>query len=169
VLGAIEPIREQLGRIALVGHDWGAMPHWVESPLREDAYYTDPAYLGRLGVEVLPPVPIERVVAWMSRATFNPVIYRPLFEYLRLVTCRTFETPAAGTIPLFGLDPGYVRELYGEAAAELVLTEGNREKILDIVSRPEHYAAIVRSIRRHLAERHSYAARLRQLIQIIES
>jgi glycosyltransferase involved in cell wall biosynthesis len=169
VLGAIEPIREQLGRLALVGHDWGAMPHWVESPLREDAYYTDPAYLGRLGVEVLPPVPIERVVAWMSRATFNPVLVRPTFNRLRLVNPRLFETPAAGTIPLFGLDPEYVRELYGEAAVGLVLGDDASERILDVVRRPERYAPIVAGIRRRLAERHSYAARLRELIEIVES
>ena len=56
-------------------------------------------------VEALPPVPYPQVAATMSRAVFNPVVYRPLFERLGMVTCRTFETPAAGTIPLFLLDP----------------------------------------------------------------
>jgi hypothetical protein len=167
VLRAVEPARPQVGRIALVGHGWDTLPPWAGPMQMEDAYFTDQDYLQKLAVEVIPPVPFDQVIAWMSRGIFNPVIYRPLFEHLRLVTCRTFETPAAGTIPLFGLDPGYVREIYGEAAAELVLTDGKPQKILDIVSRPEQYAPIVLSIRRHLAERHSYAARLRELIEIV--
>ena len=43
-----------------------------------------------------------------------------------MVTCRTFETPAAGTIPLFLLERDYVKELYGERALELVLGERAR-------------------------------------------
>jgi glycosyltransferase involved in cell wall biosynthesis len=170
VLRAVEPIRPQVGRLALVGHGWGAPPPWAGPMGIEDIYYTDPAYLRELEVEIIPPVPFDRVIGWMSKGIINPVIYRPLFDHLRLVTCRTFETPAAGTIPLFALDAGYVRELYGEAALELVLPDRNpQEKILDMVSRPEHYAGIVAGIRRHLAERHSYEARLRQLIEIVES
>jgi len=29
----------------------------------------------------------------MSKGVFMPVIYRPLFDHLQMVTCRTFETP----------------------------------------------------------------------------
>ena len=36
---------------------------------------------------------------------------------LRLVNPRLFETPAANTIPVFGLDPEYVREIYGDDEA----------------------------------------------------
>jgi len=86
------------------------------------------------------------------------------------VTCRTFETPAANTIPLFGLDEAYVEEVYGERGLELMLGgERPHEKILDILSRPEHYGEIVMEIRRHLAERHSYAMRVQELIDIVES
>jgi hypothetical protein len=53
LLRAIEPIRENLGRAALIGRDWAAMPWWVSSPLRERAYFTDPDYLKRLGIELL--------------------------------------------------------------------------------------------------------------------
>ena len=81
-----------------------------------DDYYVDRDYLKQIGVEALPPVPYPEVIATMSRGIFNPVIYRPLFERLGIVTCRTFETPAAGTIPLFLLDPDYVRSIYGDAA-----------------------------------------------------
>jgi hypothetical protein len=170
VLRAIEPVREWVGRLAIVGHGWDAMPWWAPRMQIEDYYFTDKAYLEKMGVEIVPPIPFEQVIPWMSKAKFSPVIYRPLFTHLRLVTCRTFETPAADTIPLLGLDEEYVQEIYGERALELVLPdERPEEKILDMVDRPSYYAEIVRGVRRHLAEQHSYAARLRQLLAIVES
>ena len=170
VLRAIEPVRDRVGRLGVVGHGWDALPAWAGPMHMEDAYYTDVPYMKRLGVEFLPPVPFEQVVAWMSKATFNPVISRPTFNRLRLVTPRFFETPAASTIPLFGLDDAYVAEIYGDRALELVLpVERPRDKILDMQRRPEYYACIVGGIRRHLAERHSQAARLEELIEIVES
>jgi Glycosyl transferases group 1 len=169
VLQAIEPIREQVGRVALVGHGWDALPPWATWMQIEDYFYTDQAYLRKLGVEFVPPVPFEQVIPWMSRSMFSPVIYRPLFSHLRFVTCRTFETPAANTIPLLGLDTAYVKEIYGERAVELVLPEEQpHEKILDLLRRPEYYAEIVQAIRRHLAEKHSYTARLQQLVDIVK-
>ena len=123
-----------------------------------------------MGVEFHPPVPFDQVIPWMSRAVINPVIYRPLFSRLRLVTCRTFETPAAGTIPLFGLEQEYVRKIFGNDAAALVLPEDQAaEKISDIMRHPETYADVVMSIRRHLAARHSYRARLQHLVELVQS
>jgi hypothetical protein len=169
VLRAIEPVREQVGRLGVVGHGWGELPCWAASMKMEDAYYTDPAYLKKLGVEILPPIPFEQVVPWMSKATFNPVISRPTFNRMRLVTPRYFETPAASTIPLFGLDAAYVEEVYGERALELVLpVERAENKIADMLRRPAHYGEIVQGIRRHMREKHSQAARLKELIEIIE-
>jgi len=169
VLRAIEPIREHVGRAALVGQDWAAMPWWVPSPLREQAYFTDPGYLDRLGIDVCDPVPVEAVIPTMGTAVFNPVLIRPIFAHFGLVTCRTFETPAASTIPLFAQDAEYVAAIYGERARELVLQDGAgaSEQILDVVRRPEAYADVVRDIRRHLAERHSYAVRLQELLRIV--
>jgi hypothetical protein len=142
LLKAVEPVREQVGRIGIVGHGWASSPPWA-----------DPT-----------------IIDSMSRGIFHPVIYRPLFNHLQLVTCRTFETFAANTIPLFGLDEAYVHEIYGEPAVELVLpVEKPHEKILDMLRRPEYYAGIVMGIRRHLAETHSYTVRLRELIAIVES
>jgi glycosyltransferase involved in cell wall biosynthesis len=166
VLGAIEPIREEVGRIGIAGHGWEEMPWWVEQPLRDDAYFTDPAYLRGFGVELMPAVPIHEVVRTMGRGVFNPVLVRPTFNHFRLVNPRLFETVAASTIPLFNLDREYVREIYGEAAVELVLREDASDQVLDVLSRPEYYAEIVREIRRHLAERHSFAARVRELVDI---
>jgi len=168
VLTALEPIRAEVGRAVVVGQDWAAMPWWVPSPLREQAYFTDPAYLQRLGVEVRDPVSVDRVVPTMGMGVFNPVLIRPIFDHFGLVTCRTFETPAAGTIPLFAQDREYVTGVYGERAADLVLRDGEAAsaQIRDVLLRPEHYAGIVRDIRRHLAERHSYAVRLQELVRI---
>ena len=61
-------------------------------------------------------------------------------------------------------------EIYGERALELVLpAERPEDKILEMQRRPDYYAGIVGGIRRHLAERHSQAARLKELVEIIES
>jgi hypothetical protein len=168
VLEAVEPIREKVGRAALVGQDWAAMPWWVPSPLREQAYFTDPDYLQRFGIEVRDPIPVEQVIPTMGTAVFNPVLIRPLFGHLGLATCRTFETPAANTIPLFAQDAEYVKSIYGERAEALVLrdSESASDQILEVLDRPEKYAEVVRDVRRHLADKHSYAVRLQELVQI---
>jgi hypothetical protein len=168
VLKAIEPLGQRVGRIALVGHGWDSMPSWAGPMQIEDAYVTDVEYMEKFGIEFVQPIPSDQVITWMSKGWFNPVIYRPLFEHLRMVTCRTFETPGAGTIPLFGLGAAYVSEIYGACATELVLPDDRpEEKIADILERPRHYAEAVGEIRRHLAARHSYATRIQQLIEII--
>ena len=111
----------------------------------------------------MPPIPYPQVPATMSKAVFNPVMYRPLFECLDMVTCRTFETPAAATIPLFLLEPEYVSaRSTASRAMELVLgDEKPHDKILDVLGRPEHYAEIVRDIRQDFGRRHSPEERLR--------
>jgi hypothetical protein len=170
VLRAVEPVRDHVGRIALVGHGWNELPPWASPMQIEDFYYTDPAYLDALDVEVLSPVPFIDVIPWMSRAVVNPVVYRPLFAHLGFVTCRTYETPAANTIPLLALEPDYVREVYGPAGLELVLPEeAPEDKVLDMVSRPAVYAEAVREVRRHLATEHSYARRIEELVDIVRS
>ena len=142
---------------------------WVPSPLREQAYFTDGDYLKRLGIELRAPVSVENVIPFMGTAVFNPVLVRPLFEHLGLVTCRTFETPAANTIPLFAQNSTYITEIYGEGAAELIMREGQAgsEQILDVMHHPNLYAKIVHDIRRHLTEKHSYASRFEELLAII--
>ena len=169
VLSALQSLREEVGRIALVGHGWDAPGPWVNASLTLDAYEFDPAYLAHLGVEVLPPIPFEEVVPQMGRGVFSPVVYRPLFDHLRLVTCRTFETVAAGTIPLFAQDPSFVEEIYGAAGLELVLPlDDAAGKIRAVLRRPERYISAVVEIRRRLAQDHSYCARLRQLLEIMK-
>jgi len=167
VLRAIERVRDRVGRVALVGEGWGKPLDWMQWD--DGKHYVDRDYLKRIGVEALPAVPYQQVTGTINKAVFNPVVYRPLFEQLGMVTCRTFETPAAGTIPLFLLDRTYVTEIFGERAMELVLDgEHAHEKIVDVLERPEHYAEIVMSIREDFGQHHSPEARLRELVEIIE-
>jgi hypothetical protein len=169
VLKALEPIRDRLGRVGLVGRGWDAPPKWASTMEIEEHYASDPAYLKALDVEVLPSVPFGTVIPTMSRSVANIVVTRPTFSHLRLVTPRLFETPAA-TIPLFSLDPDHARDIFGEAALELVLPEHDpEEKLLDIICRPRYYADVTQSLRQHLAAHHSYAARLWELLAIVEA
>lgn len=169
VLRAIERVRDRVGRVALVGEGWERPMDWMEWEDVKANYYVDRDYLKRIQVETLPAVPYQQVTDTINRGIFNPVVYRPLFEQLGMVTCRTFETPAAGTIPLFLLDRNYVTEIFGERAIELVLDgEHAHEKIVDVMERPGHYAEIVMGIREDFARRHSPEARLRELVKFIE-
>jgi hypothetical protein len=132
-------------------------------------HYVDRDYLKQIGVETFPAIPYREVTRTINKGVFNPVVYRPLFERLGMVTCRTFETPAAGTIPLFLLDRDYVAEIFGERALELVLDdEQAHEKIVDVLERPQHYGDIVMGIRDDFGRRHTPEARLAELLGFIE-
>jgi glycosyltransferase involved in cell wall biosynthesis len=168
VLQALEPLRDKVGRIALVGNGWDRPAPWAKPNNPRAAYENDPEYLRRLDVEVVPPIRFDEVITWMGKGVFTPVVLRPLFDHLQLVTCRTFETVAANVIPLFAQDPRHVREIYGDEAAELVLPDARpHEKIAELLARPEHYARIVQGMRRRLARKYSYEVQLRQLIDIV--
>jgi hypothetical protein len=133
-------------------------------------YQVDYAMMRELNVEAMPPIPTSQVIATMTRGTINPVVYRPLFEHLEFVTCRTFENIAAGTIPLFLLNTQYVRSVFGDEAADNLVLAGDRpqDKIADVLGRPNHYARIAEGIRREFRQRHTPEARLKQLIEIVE-
>ncbi len=169
VLRAIERVRDKVGRVALVGEGWGEPVDWMEWGEAKAKHYVDRDYLKKIRVEGMPPVPFQEVAATINKGLFNPVIYRPVFEQLGFVTCRTFETPASGTIPLFLLNRDYVVDIFGERATELMIDdEAGHEKIIDVLERPEHYAEIVMDIRKDFRERHSPDSRLRELISFIE-
>ena len=53
--------------------------------------------------------------------------------------------------------------------AALTFIEGKdaSDQILEVMRRPNDYAQIVSEIRRHLCEKHSYAARLKELVRIV--
>jgi hypothetical protein len=169
VLEAVETVQDAVGRILLVGNGWDTPAPWANPSLIEDAYYSDPAYLDALGVEVHPPVRFDEVVSMMGRGVFTPVIYRPLFDELQLVTCRTFESLAANAIPLFMQEPGFVQDTYGEVALDLVAGEKPSEKIADILDRPNYYQELVQNLRTIAAQRYSYEARLQQIMEMLEA
>lgn len=104
---------------------WVPRPGWAGRMGIEHCFHTDANYLRRMGVEFIGEVSFDQAIQWMTRGIFNPVLYGPLFRHLGMVTCRTFETPAAGTIPIFDLNREYVIEIYGERAAELLLPADN--------------------------------------------
>jgi hypothetical protein len=170
MLRAVAPVRDRVGRIGLFGYGWDKQPDWAETLQMEDAYRVDYEYMKELRVEAIPPVPFAQVISTMSRGSINPVVYRPLFEHLGFVTCRTFENVAASTIPLFLLSADYVRGIFGDAAADNLVLAGDRQqdKVVDALRRPEHYAEIVQEIRREFRRHHAPKARLRQLIEIIQ-
>ena len=117
---------------------------------------------------MIPPIRFDEVIGWMSRGLFSPVIYRPLFDHLQLVTCRTFETPAANTIPLFCQERQFVADVYGPTGLELVLApECPQDKIVDLFERRKHYLDVVRELRQVLNQRYSYAVRIKELLEIV--
>ena len=168
VLEVIERVRAEVGRVGIIGHGWDGRAPWANSSIGEAAYYSDSEYLRRLEVEVLPPIRFDQVIASMGSGIFTPVVYRPLFERLRLVTCRTFETLAANTIPLFSLEPDFVEETYGARTRDLSLMRDRPEKLVqDVLRHPQRYIEVIEEMRRELGERHSYAARLHELAEIV--
>ena len=90
--------RERAGPPCLVGWDWSARPEWAVR-LGIMGVDTDPALLARLGVEARDGVRFDEVVGLLGQAKFAPVIHRPLFRHLGLVTNRTFETFYADSLP----------------------------------------------------------------------
>jgi hypothetical protein len=163
VLEAAEPVRGSARGWMVAGEGWNEMPAWLDEPLRSAACFAEPERLHRLGVELRPAVGAGDVVATMSLGTVNPVLVRPTFGELQLVTPRFFETVAADTIPVFDLDSQFVAEIYGPEAVELVLGEDRAERLADVFRRPSHYGEIVTEVRRHLRERHSFTVRLEEL------
>ena len=169
VFKAIEKVRDKVGRVGLVGEGWGEIVDWMEHGEAKAKHYVDRDYMKAHRFEGLPPVPFDQVAPTIEKGVFNPVVYRPVFEQLGFVTCRTFETPASGTIPLFLLNREYVIQIFGERAIELMISgDDDSDKILDVLARPDYYADIVMDIRRDFRERHSPDARLRELIGYIE-
>jgi hypothetical protein len=169
LLPAVEQIRGRLDGVCFVGLWWDAPPPWAEALGLGEAFRTDPDRLRALGVEVRPSVPFSEVIATMSAARVNVMTQRPLFRRLRFLTSKYFELFCADTIPLVMVDADHVEAVYGPAGRELALTGDVAGKLLDALARPQKYNAIVREVRSHLAERHSYRRRMVELLAALES
>jgi hypothetical protein len=169
LLKAVEAARDRVGRIALVGHGWTSEPEWAPHLDMEAAYFRDKGYCEALGVELMDAVPFPEVITWMNKAVANPILSRPTFQRLGFVTPRFFETLAAGTIPLIGIAEAFILEIYGPAAARLMLGRDGSPSLLEIMERPDEFATVVEEVREHLREQHSHESRLKELVEIVAS
>jgi hypothetical protein len=169
LLPAVEQLRCRLDGVCFVGLWWDAPPPWAEALGLGEAFRTDPDRLRALGIEVRPSVPFSEVIATMSAARVNVMTQRPLFRHLRFLTSKYFELFCGDTIPLVMVDADHAEAVYGPAGRELALTGNVAGKLLDALARPQKYDAIVREVRSHLAERHSYRRRMVELLAALES
>jgi len=168
LLEAIGPIQRNVGQICLTGWAWDYRPDWA-AELDVAGINTDGAMLQQMGVEIRGNIPFDQVVPFVSQAQFSPVIHRPLFNHLGIVTNRTFETFCSDTIPLLMLPEQMVESIYGRAARPLILRDDVASQIRDIQSRPEVYWDAVLKTRAYLAERHSFERRFQELTAILDS
>src|SRR5262249_23855489 len=154
-LEAIEPLRDELGPIRLVGWDWDKRPDWA-AQLGIQGVNVDRPLLDRLGVETRAAIPFDQVIECVGQARFSPVFHRPLFNHLGLVTNRTFETFCADTIPLLMLPERLIEAIHGPAARLLAPGDDVTGRLRDMLRRPEVYWDAVLKARAHLAQHHSY-------------
>lgn len=168
LLEGLEPVRDKLGAMRLAGWGWDQRPDWaVELGLQ--GVDTDPEFLKRLGVETTAGVPFDQFIEYISQARFCPIMQRPLFNELGLVTNRTFETFCADTIPLLMIPDALVESIHGSAAQLLAPGNDITGRVKDMMSRPEYYWDAVLKTRAHLAEHQSFRRRFEELITILKS
>ena len=167
LLKAIEPIKQSVGTICLTGWAWDYRPDWA-AELDVQGIDTDPAMLQDIGVELKGNISFDQVIPFVSQARFSPVIHRPLFNHLGIVTNRTFETFCSDTIPLLMLPDEMIESIYGPAARLLAIGEDPAAHIQDIVRCPEAYWDAILKTRAYLAERHSFQRRFQELAAIVD-
>jgi hypothetical protein len=165
-LEEMEPVRAKVGNGCLIGWDWWERPSWA-SENGIAGVDTNQAMLKRLDVEVRDGVPFDKVVGLLGMARFAPVIHRPLFRHLGLVTNRTFETFYADTMPILMLPAEFVSAIYGPAAVALVPSGSIAEHMSDATSRPEFYWDAVLQTRTYLARNHGFERRIQDLVAIV--
>src|SRR5262249_52433448 len=152
------PVRNELGRVCLVGWDWGRRPDWaVQLGIR--GADVDPELLARLNVETRDAIPFSDVRDFLGQARFAPLFHRPLFNELGLVTNRTFETFAADPVPLVFLPKTLAETIYGPDVGPLVVAESVADHVRDVIRHPERYWHAVLEVRRHLGAYHSFRRR----------
>lgn len=167
LLQQIEPIKQTIGPICLTGWAWDSRPDWA-TELGIQGIDTDPAMLQRMGIELRGNVSFDQVIGLINQARFCPVIHRPLFNHLGLVTNRTFETFCSDTIPLLMLPKQLVESIYGPAAHILLVGEDVAGHIEQIMRHPDVYWDAVLKTRAYLAERHSFQRRFEELSSILD-
>jgi hypothetical protein len=166
LLKAVEPIKQSIGPMCLTGWAWDYRPDWA-AELGIDGIDTDPGMLWDMGVELKGNISFDQVIPFVSQARFAPVIHRPLFNHLGIVTNRTFETFCSDTVPLLMLPDTMIESIYGPAARMLAVGEDVAAHIQDIQRRPEAYWDAILKTRAHLANRHSFERRFEELSAIL--
>ncbi len=167
LLGAIAPLSSRIGPTCLVGWAWDYRPDWA-AELDVRGIDTDPEMLKQMGVELQGNVSFNQVIPFISQARFCPVIHRPLFNELGLVTNRTFETFCSDTMPLLMLPEKMIESIYGPAARVLAVGEDAAGRVQDMLDHPETYWDAVLKTRAYLADRHSFQRRFQELSAILE-
>jgi hypothetical protein len=168
IVASVGPVRHDIGRMRLTGWDWGSRPQWA-AELNLKGVDVDPSLFSAFDVETEDAVPYNQVVARMSEAAFSPVLHRPLFNELGLVTNRTFETFCADTVPLLFLGETLVDGIYGPDAQQLRVTDDPGAFIQSVRTNPLPYWDAVLKTRRHLTEHHSYETRFNELLAHLTS
>lgn len=163
LIAQYEPARSSAGPATLIGWDWGERPEWAvkNAVLGID---TDAEFLAAHGVAIRQGVRFDEVVPLLGEGRFAPVIHRPLFRELGIVTNRTFETFYADALPILMLPKAFVAQIYGPAAVALVPEDGVAAYVTDAMQRPERYWDAVLKTRSHLASNHSYRQRFAELL-----
>jgi hypothetical protein len=165
-LEAVAPIRDELGRLVLVGWDWRHRPDWAIQ-LGIKGADVDPQLIESLDVEVRDPIPSTELPQFLSDSCFSPIFQRPLFNELGLVTNRTFETFLADTIPLVMLPEGLAEVIYGPEVHPLVPDEDVAGWLRTILDNPTPYWDAIGRVRQHLAAHHSYTQRVSELVALV--
>jgi len=166
VLRAASRLRDDLGPSLLAGWDWAKPPEWAKQ-LGVRGADVDPALLRRLEVVLRPPVHYDAVLPLLGQGKFAPIVHRPLFNHLGLVTNRTFETFCADAVPLVFLPPDVAEAVYGPAVRPLLPAGTLAAHLGDVHRRPAFYWEAVQRTREHLAMHHSYQQRFAQLLDLI--
>ena len=167
LIEAIDSMKKRIGSILLSGWAWDYRPDWA-AELGIDGIDTDAAMLYERGVEVWGNISFDQVIPVVSQGRFSPIVHRPLFNHLGLVTNRTFETFCSDTVPLLMLPEPLVASTYGQAACALTVTGDLVGHIENVLERPEFYWDAILKTRAHLAAHHSFPERLTQLSAILQ-
>lgn len=167
LLQGVESISGDFGPIAFAGSDWDKRPDWAVD-LGIQGVDVDPALLARTRVQPQRPIPFQEMIAFMGQGRFSPVIHRPLFNELGLVTNRTFATFCADTIPLLMLSKELVETVYGPAAAPLRVDGDVAGHLTAVTRNPTPYWQAVLDTRKYLARHHTFQNRFQELLAILE-
>jgi hypothetical protein len=164
---AVEPMKADLGKMRVAGWDWEKTPQWIMD-LGVPGITVERELLERVPVEAWGPLPYHDLIAYMSEHRFTPVVQRPLFNELGLVTNRVFETFMADTVPIVTLPEGLAVSVYGEGVRPLLAGDDPARVVRDGLAHPEQAFEAVSKVRAHLAAEHSMKRRFEELTKILE-